>query len=212
MEKSSIENNTFVLSEFKNLLVRKKYSIFFLLSFMVALSIFALQRSRAVTGTQRYTTKCVEANRQCESKTLLSEGDNLVGSKDKQKNRVLLNETTCSYKAYRRGSGQKIVAFSYYSSTNRPSTKQNLYLSGIKGNLDIMPLLYPGWVMRIYIDIDANDTALPNLYKLVSTNPNIDLCHVQNLPGTHKKEASDVLGANWRFYPALDQQVKLMFK
>ena len=179
---------------------------------MFALSIFTSQPSTNVTATKRYISKCVEANWGSESRVQLSVGDNLVISKDKHKDQVLFNETACSYHAYRRGSGQKIVTYSYYKSTSRPSGKQNLYLAGIKENLDLMPLLYPGWVMQVYIDLDADDTNLSHLYKLVSSNPNIDLCHILNPPGTHKKKTPDVLGINWRFYAALDPQVKLMFK
>ena len=105
---------------------------------------------------------------------------------------------------------KKIVGFSYYNNIYYPSKKQNRYWSGIKGNLDLMPLLYPGWIMRLYIDLDTNDPTLADLHKLVSSNPNIDLCHVQNLPQTEIKNISDSLGANWRFYPALDPQVKLL--
>ena len=207
MEKLSINSITFILSEFKKVLVRKKYLVFSIFSFVIVMSVFALGRSTRVNATQRYTSQYTEANWQRESKS-----DNLVVSKDKQKNQVLFNETTCSYNAYRRGSGQKIVGFSYYKSIYRPSKKQNLFFSGIKGNLDLMPLLYPGWVMRLYTNLKANDSSWTDLLKLLSSNPNIDLCIIQNLPGTHTKEASNNFGMNWRFYPALDQQVKLTFR
>ena len=31
------------------------------------------------------------------------------------------------------------------------------YFEGIVGNLELMPIYYPGWVMRLYYDLDDND-------------------------------------------------------
>ena len=31
------------------------------------------------------------------------------------------------------------------------------YFEGIVGNLELMPLYYPGWVMRLYYDLDDRD-------------------------------------------------------
>ena len=31
------------------------------------------------------------------------------------------------------------------------------YFEGIVGNLDLMSTYYPGWVMRVYYDLEAND-------------------------------------------------------
>ena len=148
-----------------------------------------------------------EAERRCECKTPLKVGNNLTVSHHRERgNIVFFNETTCSYNAYQRGSGQRIVAFSYYNNIENPSAKQKKYLDGIKGNLDLMPILYPGWIMRLYINLEAKDKS--DLQKMVFNNPNIDLCDVHNLP----KETSKIYGSNWRFYPALDPQVILTLR
>ena len=31
------------------------------------------------------------------------------------------------------------------------------YFEGIVGNLELMPTYYPGWIMRLYYDLDDND-------------------------------------------------------
>ena len=98
------------------------------------------------------------------------------------------------------------MGFSYYNNIENPSAKQKKYLDGIKGNLDLMPILYPGWIMRLYINLEAKDKS--SLQKMVFNNPNINLCDVHNLPN----EASEIYGSNWRFYPALDPQVILKLR
>ena len=123
--------------------------------------------------------------------------------------KTFFNETTCSHDAYLRSSGQKIVSFSFFKNSHHQSHKMNLFLDGIKRNLDVMPMLYPGWIMRVYINLDVNDPTLADLHKLISSDPNIDLCDVKNLPRIQTKNASDIFGSNWRFLPALDPQVRL---
>ena len=87
-----------------------------------------------------------------------------------------------------RGTGQKIVGFSFYGDINTPKNKKKGiylvllhfriltqtimiivfvlftlyfcsigYFEGIVGNLELMPIYYPGWVMRLYYDLDDND-------------------------------------------------------
>ena len=92
-----------------------------------------------------------------------------------------------------RGSGQKIVGFSFYGDINTPKNKkkgkvpvfellihnENFqlffdcllfqysilwilgYFEGIVGNLELMPIYYPGWVMRVYYDLDDDDPGQP---------------------------------------------------
>ena len=40
------------------------------------------------------------------------------------------------------------------------------YFEGIVGNLELMPIYYPGWVMRVYYDLDDDDpiTQVRNVY------------------------------------------------
>ena len=31
------------------------------------------------------------------------------------------------------------------------------YFEGIVGNLELMPIYYPGWIMRVYYDLEDED-------------------------------------------------------
>ena len=90
-------------------------------------------------------------------------------------------ETTCSHDAFRRGDGQMVIGFSFYGSTNstkhkrkgliaffaitrivnNPISNRALltlgYFDGILENLELLQVYYPGWVMRLYYDIDYDD-------------------------------------------------------
>ncbi len=137
------------------------------------------------------------------------------------------NETTCSYDAYLRGIGQKIAGFSFYGDINSDHrykitcllfdldsftsffyfSKKKGYFQGIVGNLEMMPKFYPGWIMRLYYDLDRRDPILQDLCDLACSNPGLDICDAKHLPGTPFKDASRVFAMNWRFFPTLDPQV-----
>ena len=93
-----------------------------------------------------------------------------------------LNETTCSKDAFRRGDGQMVIGFSFYGSTNSTKHKKKGliqfptilvivnsqilkrallftlgYFDGIIGNLELLHVYYPGWVIRLYYDLDSDD-------------------------------------------------------
>ena len=88
------------------------------------------------------------------------------------------------------------------------------YVKGIKDNLELMKKYYPGFVMRLYLEIDENHPVEKSLCKLACENPTLDLCDVKNLPGPHVlKDAHKVspirkiMPAFWRFFTTLDPQV-----
>ena len=88
------------------------------------------------------------------------------------------------------------------------------YVKGIKDNLELMKKYYPGFVMRLYLEMDENHAVEKSLCKLACENPNLDLCDVKNLPGPHiLKDAHKVspirkiMPALWRFFTTLDSQV-----
>jgi hypothetical protein len=70
-----------------------------------------------------------------------------------------------------------------------------------------MPKYYPGWIMRLYYDLDKTDPVLKDLCKLACNDPNIDICDAKHLPGTPFIDASKVFAMDWRFFPTLDPQV-----
>jgi len=62
---------------------------------------------------------------------------------------ISYNQTTCSQRAFERGSGQKVVAYSFYtcdgSGNTKCGTKNNRgYLNGIELNLALVTKHYPG--------------------------------------------------------------------
>jgi len=124
-------------------------------------------------------------------------------------NQTKYTRTTCGRSAYMRGPGQKVVGFSFYGDPNTPKHKAKKYFTGIEENLSSLPVFYPGWVMRLYYDLQPGDQLLADLCHLACNNNNIDLCHVRKLPGTPMKDASKVFAMNWRFFPTLDPQVDL---
>ena len=70
-----------------------------------------------------------------------------------------------------------------------------------------MPTYYPGWIMRLYFDLDPEDPIMKDLCQVACQADNLDLCHAAKLPGTPMKDARKVFPMNWRFFPTLDPQV-----
>jgi hypothetical protein len=79
-------------------------------------------------------------------------------------------------------------------------------------NLELLPVHYPDWVMRIYTDLEKSDPRFEDLCSLACQNPNLDICDVKNLPGTPLVDATKVFARNWRFFPSLDPQVSCPVK
>ena len=119
-----------------------------------------------------------------------------------------LGFTTCSEDAFRRGSNQQIVSFSFYGDPNTPHHKAKQYFTGIKDNLKSLSIFYPGWSMRLYHDLYKDDPLHDELCNLACSDTQLDLCNVNNLPGVPIKNASLGFPMNWKFFPTLDSQVK----
>ena len=57
--------------------------------------------------------------------------------------------TTCSQKAYMRGFGQKVIAFTYFKGKAEQNEVRH-YVQGIQGNLEVIGQLYgQNWTMRL---------------------------------------------------------------
>ncbi len=117
------------------------------------------------------------------------------------------NETTCGLDAFKRGGGQKVVGYSFYGDMNSNKSIEKGYFEGIIENLKLMPIHYPGWIMRLYFDLDKSDPVFDEICKLACNNNNLDLCDAANLPGMPMRDARKVFPMNWRFFPTLDPQV-----
>jgi len=126
----------------------------------------------------------------------------------KNENEPLFNSTTCGMDAFRRGSHQRTIGFSFYGDPRTPRHKSKQYFQGISENLNLLPRFYPGWTMRLYYDLAPNDPLLVDLCSLACKDSNMDLCYVKNLPGVPMKDATKVFAMNWRFFPTLDPQVR----
>jgi hypothetical protein len=118
------------------------------------------------------------------------------------------SQTTCGRDAYKRGSNQKVVSFSFYGNTASKEHQKRKYFQGIKENLAAMVALYgPGWTMRLYVDLELSDPVLVKLCHLACQNCNLDICQAAHLPGTPVRDARELFPMLWRFFPTLDPQV-----
>ena len=80
-----------------------------------------------------------------------------------------------------------------------------IHLQGIEENLALVPVHYPGWTIRVYYDLEAEDPVLRNLCDLACNNPSLDICYVRDIPASG--DISKIFAMNWRFFPCLDPQV-----
>ena len=124
-------------------------------------------------------------------------------------NKIPLSATTCGIDAWRRGIGQKVIGFSFYHNKEYKSFNAKGYIEGIRGNIEIMDKFYPGWIMRLYYDLEPSDPVMDEVCQLVCQYSNLDICDIQNLPGHPVKNASDIFAMFWRFFPTMDPQVDL---
>ena len=117
------------------------------------------------------------------------------------------SSTSCSREAYMRGSDQHVVAFSFYGDPATPHHKSKQYFAGIQDNLISMAQFYPGWTMRLYHDLTKENPLFQNLCTLACSNNQLDLCYVNQLPGSPFVDASRIFPMNWKFFPTIDEQV-----
>ena len=119
-----------------------------------------------------------------------------------------LLRSTCSQDSWARGSHQKVVAFSFYGSTNSTEHQKKKYWSGIEENLALVESLYgEGWSMRLYHDLNLSSPLHHQLCSLACSSTFLDLCPVAELPSSNPSNASSIFPMVWRFLPTLDPQV-----
>ena len=58
------------------------------------------------------------------------------------------------------------------------------YFAGLEINLDLLPEHYPGWIMRLYHDIEESDPLMETLCEYACRYPYLDLCNANGLPAT----------------------------
>ena len=58
------------------------------------------------------------------------------------------------------------------------------YFSGLETNLDLLPSHYPGWIIRLYHDLDEKDPLMSTLCQYVCKYPYLDLCNTKHIQHT----------------------------
>ena len=113
--------------------------------------------------------------------------------------------STCSPHSHDRGPHQKIIGFSFYTNKDTSLHKARKYFQGITDNLKQIPELYPGWILRLYYDMEPDHPLMETLCQVACENSNIDLCYVRDIPASG--DISAIFAMIWRFFPCLDSQV-----
>jgi hypothetical protein len=90
--------------------------------------------------------------------------------------------SSCSDYATSRGSGQKIVTYSYYGDSQDAVVNQK-YFSQIRFRAQEVGDKYPGWTMRVYFDSGEDDfEAVREMCAIWCETDHVDFCDVNNLP------------------------------
>ena len=104
---------------------------------------------------------------------------------------------TCGYRSSEYGSGQKILSYCLYGNYTQ-------YARGLPFILDTTLRLYPGWIVRLYVE--------PQVYKnelcpLLSKYPHLHVCDVTSLPGESLGDIRNVEPRLWRLAALGDELV-----
>lgn len=119
------------------------------------------------------------------------------------------NLTTCSERAFNRGTNQKVFSFSFYGDMTSSLNQVRDYFEGIEENLKIINQSYPGHLMRLYVDVASEHLIWKELKDMMDRYSNLDVCDVNSLPGFRLAEAHKMFPMIWRFFPTLDPQVDI---
>ena len=113
---------------------------------------------------------------------------------------------TCEMSTIVRGPHQKVVAFTYYDpkSVNNEKKFSRKYFEGIEENLKLIKKFYPGWIMRLYYQVDTEES-LKEICNIACSDPDIDICEAAN--NARLGNATSLYPLVWRFLPVLDIQV-----
>lgn len=86
---------------------------------------------------------------------------------------VDFNDTTCSERAFQRGMGQKIIAYSFWGGVQSANARFRKYFEGIKKNMELIKLFYPTYVMRLYVDFESENATIGLIKSLEEKNDNL---------------------------------------
>ena len=154
--------------------------VIFLLSFITFFVIYSVIQEDVI-----YLVIHEDDQNICDCSPILQKtSDNKFADKDAFK------ETTCGETSFRRGFGQKVIGFSFYEHDSIRLEERRLnksfdfppYFRGIEENLDLVPILYPGWIVRLYHDLQQEDPLCETICSYQNKYNYFDLCQVHHLP------------------------------
>ena len=105
----------------------------------------------------------------------------------------VLSDTTCSEHAHARGAGQKVVAFSFFEKDEKlalarkqtgdaENNVNGFFFKGFQTNIDLLTKHYPGWVIRIYHDIEESEPLTKMFCEFSCKYDYVDLCNARHIP------------------------------
>ena len=95
---------------------------------------------------------------------------------------VDINATTCSEDVHALGSGQKVIAFTFYGDATYDTLARD-YFAGVEKNLKAMKELYPvGFRMRLYYQMPKKGKLFNRVCQMACKEPQLDICDVENNP------------------------------
>lgn len=108
-----------------------------------------------------------------------------------ERNRIV---STCDAQATARGFNQTVVSYSFYGNISSD------YFQGVRHNAVKVARMYPGYVMRVYhnLDVVGDDVTSAALCDLWCGNDHVDLCDVRHLPPA-LCDQHQLFGMLWRF-------------
>ncbi|CAG0886191.1 unnamed protein product [Darwinula stevensoni] len=117
-------------------------------------------------------------------------------------------DSACSRQATSRGRHQRVVSYSLYLEGNGTEGDRRKY----QDPLGYLPRLvadhYPGWVVRVYTDLDPGDKEdWAFMCGVQCRFPHVDFCSVEGLPRLGDVTGRQPVGRLWRYLPMVDPLV-----
>ncbi|CAL8068274.1 unnamed protein product [Orchesella dallaii] len=116
-------------------------------------------------------------------------------------------QSFCSFEATHHGAHQRVISYSLFESKDhqeRNAWAEKRWKKGLIDNLLKMRKYFPGWVLRVYSDIDHDEF----LCKLRCQNPDFFWCDIRNI-APYGDLSSKMASRTWRFLPLGDPTVDI---
>ncbi|ODM91874.1 hypothetical protein Ocin01_14808 [Orchesella cincta] len=114
-------------------------------------------------------------------------------------------ESYCSWEATFHGPQQRVISYSLFRSKEkgeRKSWKEKLWKRGLTNNLQSMRKYFPGWVIRVYSDLDDDEF----ICELRCGNLELFWCDIRKIK-SYGDLSSQMDSRTWRFLPLGDPTV-----